>query len=105
MAQLPLDLPLEPRFGKEDFLVSHSNADAYGMLEAWPDWPGGMLAVVGPTGSGKSHLAAIWAARAGAIQISGQALGSAAIPALVASGAIAIEDADQPGLDETALFH
>jgi chromosomal replication initiation ATPase DnaA len=105
MAQLPLDLPLEPRFGEEDFLVSRSNADAYAMLESWPDWPGGMLALAGPPGSGKSHLAAIWSGRAGARQISGRALGRADIPALAASGAVAVEDADRPGLEEAALFH
>ena len=34
------------------------------LIESWPDWPGRAVVLVGPEGSGKSHLAAIWAAEA-----------------------------------------
>jgi chromosomal replication initiation ATPase DnaA len=103
--QLPLDLALEPRYGAEDFLVSGSNADAYAMIETWPNWPGGMLALVGPPSSGKSHLAAIWAERAGARLLSARALTKADLPALVAAGAVAIEDSDSGHRPEAELFH
>jgi chromosomal replication initiation ATPase DnaA len=103
--QLPLDLALEPRYGAEDFLVSGSNADAYAMIEAWPNWPGGMLAIVGPAASGKSHLAAIWAERAGARLLTARALAKADLPALAAAGAVAVEDADLGKLPEAELFH
>lgn len=103
--QLPLDLALEPRFGEEDFLVSGSNADAYAMIEAWPNWPGRVLALVGPPASGKSHLAAIWAARTGAGLLAARALAVADVPALVAAGAVAIEDAGEGRLSEKELFH
>src|SRR5262245_55878785 len=59
--QLAFDLPLDPRFGREDFLVSPSNEEAYGRIECWPDWPDTILLLTGPKGSGKSHLASIWA--------------------------------------------
>ena len=36
--QLAFDLPLDPRYGREDFLVSPSNERAYGLVERWPDW-------------------------------------------------------------------
>ena len=36
--QLAFDLPLDPRFGREDFLVSPSNEQAYTRVESWPDW-------------------------------------------------------------------
>jgi chromosomal replication initiation ATPase DnaA len=103
--QLPLDLALAPRFGVEDFLVSGSNAEAVAMIDAWPDWPGRMLLLVGPPASGKSHLAAIWAERAGARSLAARALAKADIAALAGAGAVAVEDADQAGLPETELFH
>ena len=59
--QLAFDLPLDPRYGREDFLVSPSNDEAYSLIERWPDWPDKVLHLTGPEGSGKSHLAAIWA--------------------------------------------
>ena len=103
--QLALDLPLAPRFGAEDFLVSPSNESAYGMIESWPDWPAPALIVVGPRGSGKSHLAAIWAERAGARVVSGAGLALADPPALAAAGAVLVEDADRVGRAESQLFH
>ncbi|MGL4241622.1 MAG: hypothetical protein ACRCTI_10970 [Beijerinckiaceae bacterium] len=103
--QLPLDLTLEPRFGEEDFLVSGSNADAYAMIETWPNWPGRMLALVGPRASGKSHLGAIWAARSGARTVAARALGKAGLEALVSAGAVTIEDAGEGGMPEKEFFH
>lgn len=32
------------------------------MLEAWPDWPSPVLLLLGPQGSGKTHLGQAWAA-------------------------------------------
>ena len=31
------------------------------LIERWPDWPDRIVVLIGPEGSGKSHLAAIWA--------------------------------------------
>jgi chromosomal replication initiation ATPase DnaA len=103
--QLPLELALAPRFGEEDFLISQSNADAYGMIEAWPDWVSRLLVMTGPPASGKSHLAAIWAAKANARQLSARSLGKADIPALIAASAVVVEDIDRSGIAEAALFH
>ncbi len=59
--QLPLELPHEPSFAREDFLAAPANSDALRAIDSWPDWAGRMLLLVGPPGSGKSHLGAIWA--------------------------------------------
>src|ERR1700722_11271695 len=103
--QLPLDLPHEPSFAPEDFLRAPANADALRAIEAWPDWPGRMLAIVGPAGSGKSHLAAIWARRAQAIVIEAEALTQARPIDLARAHAIVIENADRTGSAEANLFH
>ena len=63
------------------------------------------MVLAGPEGSGKSHLAAIWGAAAGARFIAARALGEADVPAALATGAVVIEDAAEGGYDERALFH
>ncbi len=78
-------------------MVSPANADAASRLDAWPNWPGGALALVGPAGAGKSHLAQIWADRVGAVRLGGGEAQGAEGPAL-------IEDADRAPTAE-ALFH
>eukprot|EP01037_Dinobryon_pediforme_P006289 gene6289-6361_t len=107
--QLPLDLPLKPRFGAEDFLVSSSNDAAYAMMEAWPEWPAPVCLLCGPAGAGKSHLAAIWSLRADAREITARTLAQADPLALVKAPALLIEDIDRLGLEpeaaEIALFH
>ncbi|MBB4039607.1 chromosomal replication initiation ATPase DnaA [Microvirga flocculans] len=103
--QLAFDLSLEPRFGAEDFLVSPSNEQAYGLIESWPDWPDTILLLIGPRGSGKSHLAAIWAANAHAWTIDASGIAHDKVPHLVSNGALAIEDMDRGERDEAALFH
>lgn len=102
--QLPLDLPTTPRFGRDAFLRAPSNRASLEMVERWPDWPAPALLLIGPAGSGKSHLCAIWAARAGALAVCPEAL--PALDALVAAAprAIVIDDVARVR-DETALFH
>lgn len=103
--QLVLDLPVEARLGIEDFLVSPSNEDAYAQIECWPDWPGPLLHLRGPSGSGKSHLAAIWATSAGAVTIAARAVGLDRVPEIASKAALVLEDLDRGPLDEGALFH
>ena len=103
MSQLPLPFGHAPRFGLDDFMPSDSNAPALAAVSRWPDWPDRVLLLVGPEGSGKSHLARIWAARAGAVLLSAEALGGD-IDGLARGNAV-IEDADRAAVPEAALFH
>jgi chromosomal replication initiation ATPase DnaA len=103
--QLTLDLPLSPRFGRDDFLVSASNEQAYDRIEAWPLWPDHVLCLQGPEGSGKSHLAAIWAEEAHGWSVPARDLAKTSLPHLISNGALVIEDADHAGRDDAALFH
>jgi chromosomal replication initiation ATPase DnaA len=103
--QLALDLPVEERRGVEDFLVSSCNEEAYAIIESWPQWPDPMLRLIGPEGSGKTHLAAIWATRAHAWTIPASQITHDRVPHLASAGALVIEDADQQPRDEAAMFH
>jgi chromosomal replication initiation ATPase DnaA len=103
--QLGLELPLEPQFSREDFLISDSNADALRLIEAWPHWPDSVLLLIGERGSGKSHLAAIWAAQAGAEIFSGATLAHADVMALTEEPALVIDAIDELGAAEAPLFH
>lgn len=67
--QFRLKLDRTETFRREDLVISPSNAEAVKAVDAWPAWPGGALALIGPEGSGKSHLALTWAAKAGAAVI------------------------------------
>jgi chromosomal replication initiation ATPase DnaA len=103
--QLALDLAAAPSFAEEDFLVGPSNEAAYSALEAWPDWSHPVLRLEGPRGSGKSHLAAIWAARAGAVRLAGGEVSDVRVPTLADAPALLIEDADRGLPEEAAFFH
>jgi chromosomal replication initiation ATPase DnaA len=59
---------------REDFVPSLASAAALAFIDSWPDWPVSAAAFYGPPGSGKSHLAAIWAEWSNAQVISAAAL-------------------------------
>ena len=63
--QIPLNFPVVPAMGREDFLVSDCNREALAWVDRWPEWNAPVLYVYGPEGSGKTHIANIWRARAG----------------------------------------
>jgi chromosomal replication initiation ATPase DnaA len=102
--QLALALAHEESFAREDFLSGASNADALNLIERWPDWPDRALALVGPEGAGKSHLAAIFAETSGARRLSARALGETDLLHALATGALVVEDAAS-NINERALFH
>jgi chromosomal replication initiation ATPase DnaA len=102
--QLALALDHAESYAREDFLSGPSNEAALALIDCWPDWPARAVALVGPEGSGKTHLATIWAAMAGARVISGRHLGDMDLPSALATGALVIEDAAALE-DEPTLFH
>ena len=103
-SQLPLDLPVDNNIGRDDLVVGDANTLAIELIDKWPDWQTSVLILAGPTGSGKSHLAFIWAEIANAL----------IFPATDLAGAdhktdethnFVIEDISEAQIDETALFH
>lgn len=103
--QLALALPVEERLDLEDFLVGSSNEAAFAMIEAWPDWSEKVQVLTGPAGTGKTHLAAIWAARAHATRVTPALLHEKDPETLAGLPALLIEDADRADLKESAMFH
>ncbi len=101
-AQLHLGLRLTPTAGpREEFVTADANQAAVARVDRLS---AGALALVGPPGVGKSHLARAWAEAAGAVRLELGAEG--AWPH--APGPLLVEDADRaasrPGAGEQ-LFH
>jgi chromosomal replication initiation ATPase DnaA len=103
--QLAFALPHAESLTRDNFLEGPANAAGLALVDSWPDWPNRIMLLVGPEGSGKSHLAAIWAEEAGARSTSAHALTAAAVPGALATGALAVEDLKSSDFDERALFH
>jgi chromosomal replication initiation ATPase DnaA len=103
--QLAFALPHAESLTRDNFLEGPANTAGLALIDAWPEWPSRTVLLAGPEGSGKSHLAAIWAEAAGARSTTAHALTAANVPAALATGALVVEDLKPADLDERALFH
>lgn len=104
MRQLPLDLSRRPGFSRDELVVTPANATAVALVDRWPDWPSPVVVLAGPPGSGKSHLASLWADRAEALV--GAAQDAESLVARAAAGhAVLLDGVEPPLLDEAGLFH
>jgi chromosomal replication initiation ATPase DnaA len=98
--QLRLSLEHRDPPGFDDFACGASNAEAAAAVQAWPAWRGGCLALIGPAGCGKSHLAQAWARAADAL-----VLEAGVADIAVAEGRpVLVENADSAASAES-LFH
>ncbi len=107
--QLGLPLPLPPALGRADFMPSACNALALRLISEPSGFPDGRLILHGPEGSGKTHLAAIWAEERGARWLEPMRLADE-LPALLASTEpqrFVLDAAEQiaGSIAEEALFH
>jgi chromosomal replication initiation ATPase DnaA len=80
-----LPLIYQEALQQTDFILSEANAQAVALLARWPDWPTPLVLLIGPPGSGKSHLARVLAG--------------------VGPMAPDMLDVTQPAMDPAKLFH
>jgi chromosomal replication initiation ATPase DnaA len=101
--QLLLDLPHRAALGRDDFLVTAANAAAVALIDQWPQWPTHAAILLGPEGSGKSHLAQVWRKKSNADLVEANELKSESLK--LGPQAICIENLVVGAFDESALFH
>lgn len=101
--QLPLEFRHEAARGRDDLVVSDPVSAAASIIDRWPDWPSPVIIITGPEGSGKSHLAEVWARMSRAVRVH-PVTGSDAVMR-AGEGPVLVEDADRDGFDQTELFH
>jgi chromosomal replication initiation ATPase DnaA len=105
-------LPLAPTqiqdFSRAAFAAVSSNRDALAFLERWPNWPSCVSALWGPPGSGKSHLAHIWAVRAHALMFTPKDVTPDLIARIEPGARLAVDDAENlaaQGDGAKQIFH
>ncbi len=100
--QMRLPLQSDLPEGAAGFVVSDSNRAAVEALTDWPNLIGGVMAVCGPEGSGKSRLGQVWAERVGAAAVHG-AEAALVDPLEIEGRPVLLDDAMQA--DDETLFH
>jgi len=103
--QLILELDLAPRLTEEDFLVGSSNQIGWDLITGWPEWSDSIAILVGPEGSGKTHLASIWQSRTDALNLNPGEIKPDMVYEFRHQKALIIEDIDKTAFDENMLFH
>lgn len=109
MQQIPMDLSFRSAQGRDNFFISSSNQLAADWIDRWPDWPGQIkgLNIVGDSGSGKSHLGAVWQEQSGAVIISkpdGDMVHSS-VEENGKSPCFILDNLSPETIDDEALFH
>lgn len=103
--QMPLGLPYRAALGRADFIVGRANREAIEIIDRWPAWPERGVLLVGPAGSGKSHLTAIWKEASAAAGIAASQLADSDVERLTTAAAVVVEDLHAGPVDEAAVFH
>lgn len=100
--QIPLKLELPERYGLADLIVSDANRDVVDLLCTPQSWINPHLILIGPEGSGKTHLGHIFADMAGGHFLEA-AETDAADPSHLPIAPFVVDDAEHAS--QEALFH
>lgn len=101
--QLVMPFATAPSYHAADFIRGVANATALDLVERWPDWPYSIVLLVGPPGSGKTHLSHVFAARTGATIIAPARVGSAPADQLLTGNHCWVLDGLEAVTDPAAL--
>lgn len=101
--QLPLAFGHAVSLAATDFIVGDGNRLAHAHISGHQNWPGPMTLIVGPAKSGKSHLARMFAERAGALTPAPADIGE--LSRAGGNTPVVLEDVDRLAYDESELFH
>jgi len=103
--QLLLSFPTRTAMGREDFLVGASNSDAFSLVAGWPQWGDPIQLILGPPGSGKTHLVEIWAQASNAHVARDRFIVAEALGAIEEGRPVALEIGNGDTRDAHAIFH
>lgn len=103
--QIPLPLASRELLARDDLIVCAGNEKAVAYIDSWPDWPVPVVALYGPAGCGKTHLATVWREVTNAETIPAVRLAEERPPE---SRALVVEDVDvapcSPARDAALLY-
>jgi chromosomal replication initiation ATPase DnaA len=104
-AAMQLVMPFAPNatYHEADFIRGEANAGALALVERWPDWPYSLVLLHGPQGSGKTHLAHVFASRTGAQFIAPERVGQVPADQILNGGHSWVLDGIEAIADHAAL--
>ena len=111
--QLIFDLNRKQNVGLENFYISAANDSAVDAIKNWQDWPARKLLLLGPPGSGKSHLANCWVKKVRGLTLSIEDIFQFDVGKLIDYNALLIDDindiltrhSDEKKLIQEKLFY
>jgi len=102
--QLFFDLNNNTSFTSDDFIISTSNITAFNYLNRWPQWDDNFIALIGKKGSGKSHLAKIWALQSNALYLNKNSNDINEVIKKIKQ-CVVVENLDRVDYDNIFMFH
>lgn len=91
-----------PSFKDSDYFVSECNRQAYDNLFKWPKWDSKLINLVGPKGSGKSHLLEIFSIKNNFLKVNSLAEIKKKLETIIKYDKLIMDDINQ--IDEKVFF-
>ncbi|TAH32842.1 MAG: hypothetical protein EYC62_08915 [Alphaproteobacteria bacterium] len=102
--QISFEWPHSVSMRRNNFAVNPSNQTALQWIESWPHWGSYASVIYGPKGSGKTHLAHIWAEKSQGVFLDSKLAEADFMAVAQKFKCLVIDDADQ-FTNQQLLFH